>query len=211
MTTLTLAAAAENPSRLLVSLDWKLTPDSPAEAAQQAALVERGYALAEGLLAALRALPEMKSVVVEKSYGSTRVKMSCRGITHTWSFEVYRSSRGERYADCWSIRVNYRRPSRIIREEKDDSQITVYGQDGRDANPAVVAAKVGAWLVANHQACLDGIAERAARTHREKVAQAATVEDGLQVKAGWESGYEVSLKVADEEKLAKLQAFLATL
>ena len=196
---------------VLANIDWQLKTDAVhtyfADKAAQQALRERGPALAHAVVEALRALPGVTVEIPEQAF-SRKIKLCYRGIQYTWDVEVYRSHKGERYAPQWSVQIN--KTSRWVWQTCATYMHSFYGQDGRDANPAKVAADIKVWLDTFHDTTLAEVKRdsdlKARQTHAEKVSTEA-----CKVEARDERGFTVTVGVMDAEKLAKLQAFLATL
>lgn len=212
MTTSTTTPRTESlTAAALVRLDWKIDRDERGgmDNAARLALIERGEKLAAEFLACLAAKADIKNVRVESNYGNVRVVFGFRGLAYTWSVKVYRSARGDRFQDAWSIGFNMPEFRSSFSEPSPD-QRAFYGRDGRDAKAETAAQWLVDHMVKGYEKDVARAEARREYKARVAIAEQTTESTGRKVEAS-DHGFIATLTVTDADKLAKLLAFAATL
>lgn len=171
-------------------------------------VIERANTLASEVLAELGKIPGMTKVEVHTEHGVTRVKLYYRNLIIPWRFRIF-NTEGK---TSLSVAVNKREfRSRLSYLDNKEEEFTVYASaNGRDASAVSVAKKAQKILEEGYSEWVVEVDENTKRKARETFAAKMTGE-GFKVGAGWDSGYELTIPVGDEEKLRKIQEFLKTL
>lgn len=178
------------------SIRWNF-PGTPEEAQQ---LIERGRRLDEALVAAIKAIPGVKSV----GTSSHNFQITYRDIMFRFVGKVFRPSKGSRYATSWAISFEMSRKLRgVMRRfspDNSDDFATFYGTPTRDASARAAAAWLAQWLESHYESSLVEVAKDNARRQREKKVEEikAKLPEGVSLEAGFGDKYELKAEIAPE-------------